>query len=299
MTGTTALFDVVDSSAEEPYQASVEQVYTDDPALWQQAIGPDLWFQFGVYDGEAARSLDAAGRDYFDQQLDIALTGLRNPVRRVLDVGFGWGAPLMHLARRLPACPRLDGVNISEQQTRYTAQRLTDQSLTDRVRLYLCNARDIELLPEPGIPYDLVVMRGSIGHMPPDVLEKALAAIAARTRPGATVVISETLYNFPLTEYRSVLPDEVDRLACGHRKTPADVLNALELNRLTVRDVRILPSNEDAIRWLKAVKANIIRDLPPDLPQPLVEMRDVADNLSAALAADAVSVYSIVARRAD
>ena len=35
------------------------------------------------------------------------------PGARILDVGFGWGTTLLHLAERFPDCPRIDGVNIS------------------------------------------------------------------------------------------------------------------------------------------------------------------------------------------
>ncbi|MCX5252614.1 methyltransferase domain-containing protein [Streptomyces canus] len=297
MTTTNAGFDVITGLADDPYQSRVEAVYRDDPAMWRNAIGDELWFQFGLYDGDDNASLDQAGERYFARQLDLA--GLREGARvgRILDVGFGWGTTLLHMAKRFPDCPRIDGVNISGPQVRYTADRLAKAGVADRVRLYRCNAQDLEQIPDREPPYDLVVLRGSIGHLTPSTLEAAMKAISVRTADNAVVVISETLYNVPLGDYRSVIPDEVDRLACGHRKTLAHLVEVLERNSFAVRDLQELPSGPDAIRWLNEIKANIDRDDALPGHRPFAEMRDVAVNLSAALSAGKASIYSVVARR--
>jgi SAM-dependent methyltransferase len=295
MTTGTARFDTITGSADDPYRPRVERVYQDDPALWRTVIGEELWFQFGLYRNDA-QSLDEAGAGYFDRQLNLADLPQRAAVRRILDVGFGWGTTLLHMARRFPDCPRIDGVNISDPQVSYTAERLAATDVANRVRLYRCNARDIDLIPDPEPGYDLVVLRGSIGHLTSASLEAAMQAISARTADNAALVISETLFNVPLGLYQSAIPDEVDRLACGHRKTLAYLTDVLTRNFFAVRDLQELPSGPEAIRWLQEVKANIDRELVQP-PRPFAELRDVADNLSAALRAGTATVYSIIARR--
>ncbi|MGW4197558.1 SAM-dependent methyltransferase [Streptomyces sp. NPDC005004] len=297
MTTTNAGFDVITGLADDPYQSRVEAVYRDDPAMWRTAIGGELWFQFGLYDGDENASLDQAGERYFARQLDLAGLPEGAPVGRILDVGFGWGTTLLHMARRFPDCPRIDGVNISGPQVHYTADRLMRAGVADRMRLYQCNAQDLEQIPDREAPYDLVVLRGSIGHLTPSTLEAAMKAISVRTADNAVVVISETLYNIPLGDYRSMIPDEVDRLACGHRKTLAQLIEVLERNSFAVRDLQELPSGPEAIRWLNEIKANIDRDDALPGHRPFAEMRDVAVNLSAALRAGKASIYSVVARR--
>ncbi|MEO3755644.1 class I SAM-dependent methyltransferase [Streptomyces sp. B6B3] len=297
--GTDGDWDVITGHADDPYQPRVEAVYEDDPATWRAVIGEELWFQFGLYDDapSSPRTLDEAGERYFDRQLDLAGLPPRAPLGRILDVGFGWGTTLLHMARRYPDCPRIDGVNISGPQTRYTADRLARAGIADRVRLYRCNAKDIELIPDHDPPYDLVVLRGSIGHLTPATLEAATKAISVRTADHAPVVISETLFTIPLDAYRSAIPDEVDRLACGNRKTLAYLMDVLERNSFAVRDLQQLPSAREAVRWLAAVRGRIERHVAAPAPRPFEELRDVADNLSAALRAGTASVYSVIARR--
>ena len=289
-------FTVVAGADTDDYRARVERVYADDPAQWKVAIGPELWFEFGVYDGENS-SLDDAGQRYFDQQLELAGLHEGATVDRILDVGFGWGTTLAHLAKRFPDCSRLDGVNISETQIRYAAARLAASGVDDRVHLYRCNAKDISLLPDQEPLYDLVVFRGSIAHFTDETLEAAVAAVAARTRVGATVLISDPLYNVPTKQYASAMTDETDRLACGNRKTLSDLIAVLERHDFSVADIRELPSNADSIRWLMDVKANIDEHFPTDRPRALQEMADVSVNLAAAMHKGVAAVFSVVARR--
>lgn len=305
-TGTAEMpYEIVRGPVADPYQARVIETYADDPQLWQAVIGPALWFQFGVYapperaaNAESPESLDAAGRRHLERQLDIAGVDIPGTRRgRILDVGFGWGTALEYLARRFPDGPRLDGVNISPTQTQYAARRLSDLSLADRVNLYLCNAQDLWLLPDPGQPYDLVLLRGSITHFSAGALDATLRALASRMARGGKLIISESLYNIRLDAYTSAVPDDEDRLACGHRKTLNILVDALMRNSFILQDARKLPTDEDVIHWLRAVRSNIEQIPPNGIPKPLRELRDTAINLTAALRENTYSVYSIIASR--
>ncbi|KAG0087226.1 hypothetical protein BGZ93_011078, partial [Podila epicladia] len=229
--GENLPYGIIRGPVECDYEAKVVETYHGDPEDWRKAIGDNLLFQFGVYDDPRSKppiSLDESGVRYFEQQLRLA--GLENPdfkPRRILDIGCGWGYILKYLADRFPECGRLDGVNVSGEQLKYCAKYHSEQNLARRINLYQCNAQDVDLLPDMDLPYDLVVIRGVISHFPNDVFERTMTALMKRVNDGGTVVISENLYNIGLQAYESDIVDNVDRLACKHRKTPTDLVGVL------------------------------------------------------------------------
>ncbi|WP_162095311.1 SAM-dependent methyltransferase [Pseudomonas chlororaphis] len=285
------------------YESKVACTYQDDPEDWRKAIGDRLMFQFGVYDDPRSRppiSPDESGLRYFDRQMELAGYDRSDfgPVNRILDVGCGWGFGLKYLADRFPSCPRLDGINVSPRQLEYCAKYHAENGLSERINLYLCNAQDVDLLPDSDELYDLVTVRGVISHFPNNLYERSMAKLASRLRPGATVIISDNLYNLPLEQYQSDTADDVDRLACKHRKTPGYFRQVIEQSGLSVKDMRVLPENIDVARWFMDVKKNIEMHFTADtIPPRLEELRVMAVNVSVALIKDQFSTYSVIARR--
>ncbi len=288
----------------DPYQDKIEQVYADPPDDWRKVIGNELWYQYGVFDAKMdpdALPLDASGRRHMEYQFELAEQAGADlapaSVHRAIDIGCGWGPVLKFLALRYPRCPRIDGVNVSRPQLEYAGQRIARDGLAGRVRLYLCNAKDIGALPDPDVPYDLAILRGSLLHFTPAVLQETLASLAARMRRGATIIISDSLYKVDLATYQSFIPDTVDRAASGHRKTPDGLQRVLEANGFDVVDQRILPSNAEVIRWYGLVKDNLDRhDLHSETGN-FAELRDISVSFSDALHKDKASSFSFIARR--
>lgn len=296
-------FTVIHGPRVDPYQEKVVYTYGDDPESWKKIIGDRLLYEWGIYDHpDSPRpvSLDEAGLRYFDRQLELAgLTTTDRPrFQRILDVGCGWGFILGYLAERFPQCPRLDGINISRRQLEYCARYLADAGLSDRINLYLCNARDLMELPDPDEPYDLVVLRGVTTHFSPDLYEHTLRALAQRTCPGGLLIISDTLYRTDLNTYESAIPDLVDRQASAHRKSPDYFTRVLKANDFTITDMRVLPSNTDVAHWLLEVLSNIETHFPKGVTGSFKELSVTAVNLSIGLLRDQISAYSIIARHA-
>ncbi|MFJ9690864.1 SAM-dependent methyltransferase [Kitasatospora sp. NPDC101183] len=296
----TTLYTRIDGPSLNPYRAKVVDTYDDPPELWRKALGDTLLFQWGLYEGSSrALSLGEAGVRYFDRQLGLAelLSERRPRIRRILDLGCGWGFVSFLLARRFPECPQIDAINISPRQLDYCAEFLADHELLDRVRLFLCDGQDIGLLPDPQQPYDLVIVRGVYTHFPNEVFENAVRALSSRVGPGGTVIISDTLYHGDLGSYSSEVPDLVDRVACANRKTPEYFAEVLEGNGFAIQDMRILPSNAEVAHWFQQTRSNIEANFPEGGPGTLGELQNMAENMAVSLPKDKLSAYSVIARR--
>ncbi|MDJ1135654.1 SAM-dependent methyltransferase [Streptomyces iconiensis] len=285
-----------------PYLEKVASAYEDSPEDWRKVLGDLLHFQWGVYDHpDSPRpvSLDEAGTRHLERQLQLAgLTAPDRPrMRRVLDLGCGWGATLHQLARAFPECDCLEGVNISRQQLEYSADFVTRHGEKRRVPLYLCDAAEISRLPDPERLYDLVVLRGAITHFPYQLYEVTMAALSARMREGGLLVVSETLYSEEFIAAEPAVPQEDDHLAIGYRKTPEYFAKVLSQSGFAVRDMRVLPSYSDAAHWLLELKSNIETRFPHGTPPPLAAIRDVSVPLSIALLEERVGAYSVIAER--
>lgn len=298
-----SLYQIIKGSIVDSYQDKVVYTYGDSPEDWGKAIGDYRLFQFGVYDDPRSKppiSLDESGIRYFERQLKLAGLKKRDRhIKRILDIGCGWGYILKYLADYFPKCQRLDGINVSRRQLDYCAQFHAEQGLSERINLYLCNAKDVALLPDVDEPYDLVIIRGVISHFPNELYENTMRALAPRVREGGIVVISDNLYNTEPQIYTSDTPDDVDRLACKHRKSPTYFREVLEQSGFTTHDMRVLPSNIDVARWLMDSKANIENKelFPNGVTGALDELRVLAENWSVALLKNQVSTYSVIVKR--
>ncbi|CRL30202.1 Methyltransferase type 12 [Penicillium camemberti] len=301
---SAAKINVIETHRTDKYQDKVVDTYDDPPEMWQKALGDNLSFQFGLFDqaeiAEGARpgSIGPAEFRAFDHQLELAgLLGPSRPqLRRILDIGCGWGFITKHIAALFTECQCIDAINISQRQLDFCANNLP-MDLRKRVNLYFCNGQDVDLLPDSAVPYDLVVVRGVYTHFPFDVFEASVAQVAQRLSPRGTLLISDTLYRVTDIEtYKSPIPDTVDRLACAHRKTPDYFISVLKQNGLHLHDLRILPSNAEVIHWFDKVRLNIEQNFPDGASGPIQELHDMAVSFNQSLAKEKASVYSIIAR---
>jgi cyclopropane-fatty-acyl-phospholipid synthase len=77
---------------------------------------------------------------------------------RVLDVGCGWGAFVIHAAREYGV--RAVGITLSSPQAQLARRRIAEAGLSDRVEVRVCDYRDLH-----GERYDAIASIGMVEHV--------------------------------------------------------------------------------------------------------------------------------------
>ncbi len=83
--------------------------------------------------------------------------------RQVLDVGCGTGGWLIVLAKALPTCTRLTGVDVSQTFVNYARAQAQAAQVSDRVEFYAMDA--LRMLEFPNNSFDLVNQRFGISWL--------------------------------------------------------------------------------------------------------------------------------------
>jgi cyclopropane-fatty-acyl-phospholipid synthase len=114
-----------------------------------------------------------------EQKLEYICRKLRlQPGERLLETGCGWGALIIHAARRYGV--RALGITLSERQLDFARKRIRQEGLSDLCEVRLLDYREIE---ESG-SYDKLVSVGMVEHVGesklPEYFERAFGAL----RPG-------------------------------------------------------------------------------------------------------------------
>jgi cyclopropane-fatty-acyl-phospholipid synthase len=148
---------------------------------------------------------------------------------RLLDVGCGWGALLIHAAGRYGV--RGTGITLSEQQHVLVRERVAEAGLGDRIEIRLLDYRDLR-----EETWDKVSSVGMFEHVGRERLPEYFARIFGVLRPGGLFLnhgISErwSLYHPTL---RSRLLDPLNRIVVG--KSP--------LTRSVFPDTELIPLSE-------------------------------------------------------
>jgi cyclopropane-fatty-acyl-phospholipid synthase len=93
-------------------------------------------------------------------KLDLVCRKLRlEPGMRLLDIGCGWGALIMHAARNYGA--EATGITLSEAQAELAVKRIAAAGLSDRCHVELRDYRDLGSQPE----YDRIASIGMMEHV--------------------------------------------------------------------------------------------------------------------------------------
>ena len=109
-----------------------------------------------AYFADADESIDAAQR----RKLDYICRKLRlQPGERLLDIGCGWGALIMHAAEHYGVDAL--GITLSEKQLALANERIAVAGLADRCRAELLDYRNVA----EAQPFDKIVSVGMVEHV--------------------------------------------------------------------------------------------------------------------------------------
>ena len=109
-----------------------------------------------AYFTDPAENIDSAQR----RKLDYICRKLRlRPGERLLDIGCGWGALIMHAAQHYGVDAL--GITLSEKQLALAKERIAAAGLADRCRVQLLDYRNVD----ESQPFDKLVSIGMVEHV--------------------------------------------------------------------------------------------------------------------------------------
>ena len=103
-------------------------------------LDPTLTYSSALYRDDA-QSLEAAQAAKLERVTELLCLPSLPSDAKVLEIGCGWGATALHLARRHPA--RLIGVTLSQQQLMHAQRCAEAQGVAGRIDLRLQDYRDV------------------------------------------------------------------------------------------------------------------------------------------------------------
>ncbi|WP_052665215.1 SAM-dependent methyltransferase [Nitriliruptor alkaliphilus] len=164
--------------------AAVRHHYDVGNDLYRLFLDRDLVYScayFADEDGHASVTdravLDRAQR----RKLELACRKLHlRSGERLLDVGCGWGSLVIHAARHHDV--QAVGVTLSEQQATLARERVAEAGLADRVRIELCDYRDVRGR------FDAIASVGMVEHVGADQLPNYVRTLYDTLRDGGRLL---------------------------------------------------------------------------------------------------------------
>ncbi len=150
-------------------------------AFCQLVLDETMSYSCAYYadDGQSLVDAQRAKLDRICRKLDL------QPGGRLLDVGCGWGALVLHAAEHFGV--NATGVTLSEAQHDFAAKRVADRGLGDRVTLRLEDYRDIRL----DAAYDAVSSIEMGEHVGAESYPRFAAALNGHLRPGGRLLLQQ------------------------------------------------------------------------------------------------------------
>ncbi len=194
-----------------------------------------LWLDPGmVYSCAYFSNLDEDLQSAQIRKLDHICRKLRlRPEDRLLDIGCGWGALILHAASHYGA--RCVGITLSVPQAEVARERLRSAGLSGRCRVKVSDYRDID----HDLQYDKIVSVGMFEHVGEDLLPDYFRLAWNLLRPGGVFLNDGIAY---CATYRRRGPSFTDRYVFpdGELVPISTSLRAAELNGFELRDVESL-----------------------------------------------------------
>jgi cyclopropane-fatty-acyl-phospholipid synthase len=241
-TGAAPEQELFQSYSKEEYKARTNLHYEQPPEFFFPILGGE-WQIYSCNLWEHATNDTESQAEKMD--LFARLMNLR-PGQRILDVGCGWGGPLVYLCKTYGLTGV--GLNLSPTQRRVAQQRAADYGVD--VQIVECNWEDFT--DDQG--FDAVYTDEAIVHF--THLGQFFGKVHSLLRPGGCMLNKEchftnSRYNRELTR-ANVFNHEIFGLTGGYR-TLADELTLVDQNNFEVRAIHQIDLEHyrrTADRWL-------------------------------------------------
>jgi cyclopropane-fatty-acyl-phospholipid synthase len=191
-----------------------------------------------------------------EQKLDYICRKLRlRPGQRLLDIGCGWGALVIHAAKHFGV--RAEGITLSEAQAEWASARIAEAGLTNQARIEL---RDYREIATNGCElYDAFVSVGMAEHVGRERLPDYFAAAHQALKPGGVFLnqaIAEDIIARPGSRHDSFITQYV--FPDGDIPPLPIMLSAAEAADFEIRDVENLREHYALTlrHWLRRLEAH-------------------------------------------
>jgi cyclopropane-fatty-acyl-phospholipid synthase len=146
-----------------------------------------LWLDQGMVYSCAyyatAEDVDGGLEEAQRAKLDLICRKLRlRPGERLLDVGCGWGALVMHAARHYDV--EATGITLSEAQASLARERIAAAGLGDRCRVEILDYRAVHRFA----PFDKIASVGMVEHVGEEHLPTYFTTLHGALRPGGLLL---------------------------------------------------------------------------------------------------------------
>jgi cyclopropane-fatty-acyl-phospholipid synthase len=227
---------------------AVRYHYDLPPAFFALFLDQRMVYSCGYFSTPEETSIDQAQLS----KLDYICRKLRlRRGDRLLDIGCGWGALLIHAAAHYGV--QAWGITLSLPQAEVARRRIQDSGLNDRCRVEVCDYRDLESVQQ----YDKIVSVGMFEHVGKALLPNYFARVWQLLRPGGVflnhgIAASATWKRQgPSFADRYVFPD-------GELVPVSTSLRAAEESGFEIRDVESLREHYALTvhLWLRRLEAH-------------------------------------------
>jgi cyclopropane-fatty-acyl-phospholipid synthase len=226
-------------------RAAVRHHYDVSNRFFRIVLGPTMVYSC-AYFADPGEELEAAQ----ERKLEVVCRKLRlGPGERFLDVGCGWGALVVHAARRYGI--QAVGITVSEPQAEYGRERAAEAGVADRCEIRVADYREVD-----DGPFDKIASVGMVEHVGAAKLSDYSRTLRALLRPGGLLLnhgitrASPRGWDGKSFVARFVFPD-------GELESLATMVRTFELAGLEVRDVESLREHYALTlrRWLANLAA--------------------------------------------
>ncbi|KAA8645035.1 uncharacterized protein ATNIH1004_009246 [Aspergillus tanneri] len=195
------------SNSVQKARQNISSHYDASNELFAAFLSADMNYSCAHWNGDPTESLESAQErkvSYLLHKAQIATS------HHVLDIGCGWGH-LAIKAAQTTGC-RVTGLTLSDKQKSLADQRVKEAGLEDRVRIFLCDYRDISGPEDNDGYYDRVISVGMFEHVGPEYLDLYFGIISRLLHPthGVMVIDGITMTN-KLRETKPKVPTFIGR----------------------------------------------------------------------------------------